>query len=279
MATAGTRTGRRWRVGGQTALGLLIVLALFVAAVFAPAIAPHDPYATRPDHALQAPGGSFWFGTDALGQDIASRVVYGARISLWIALGAVGLACVLGIPVGAVAGYAGGRIDTLLMRAADMLMALPSIVLALTITAALGRGLINVVIAVGIAESPRFARQMRAAVLELRERDFVLAARALGASPPAILWRHILPGALGPLIVIATLGLGTAVLDAAGLGFLGLGAEPGTPEWGTMLSDNVAYLRDYPWICLYPGLAIAATVLGFNLLGDGLRAALDPRSG
>jgi peptide/nickel transport system permease protein len=258
---------------------VVLVGSLAVGAILAPVASPHDPHATNAAHALEAPSVDFPLGTDALGQDIASRVLFGARVSLIIALGAVGLACLLGVPLGAVAGYVGGRLDAVLMRLVDMLMALPSIVLALTITAMLGRGIVNVIIAVGIAESPRFARQMRAAVLELKARDFVLASRALGAGPVRVLLTHVLPGALPPLIVIATLGLGTAVLDAAGLGFLGLGAEPGTPEWGTMLSDNVDYLRDYVWICLYPGLAIALTVLGFNLLGDGVREALDPRLG
>jgi ABC-type dipeptide/oligopeptide/nickel transport system permease subunit len=163
------------------------------------------------------------------------------------------------------------------MRLVDVLLALPSIVLALTISAMLGRGVSNVVIAVGIAEIPRFARQMRASVLALKEQEFVQASRALGAGPLRILFGRILPNALAPLVVVATLGLGAAVLEAAGLGFLGLGAEPGTPEWGTMLSDNRDYLRDSPWISFYPGLAIALTVFGFNLLGDGIREAVDPR--
>lgn len=258
-------------------MGLLLVGALVLAAVAAPELAPHDPHLSRPAHALAPPGGSFPLGTDALGQDIASRVLWGARVSIAIALGAVAVAALVGVPVGAVAGWVGGWLEGLLMRLVDVMMALPSIVLALTITAVLGRGIDNVILAVGLAEAPRFARQMRAAVLELKARDFVLASRALGAGALRLVVLHVLPGALPPLIVIATLGLGTAVLDAAGLGFLGLGAEPGTPEWGTMLSDNVDYLRDYPWICLYPGLAIALSVLGFNLLGDGVQKALDPR--
>lgn len=257
--------------------GSLLVLLLGICALGAPQLAPHDPHRSSPKHALTEPNREFPMGTDALGQDVFSRVLYGARVSLLIAFGAVGFACVTGVPLGAISGYLGGRTDAVLMRALDVLLAMPAIVLALSISAMLGRGTLNVIIAVGIAEAPRFARQMRAAVLEIKNLDYVLAARTLGASGPRIVIRHILPGALGPLLVLATLGLGTAVLDAAGLGFLGLGAEPGTPEWGTMLSDNVDYLRDYPWICLYPGLAIAATVLGFNLLGDGVRAWLDPR--
>jgi len=261
-----------------TIAGLLLLAAVLAAALAAPLLAPRDPHRGSETHALTPPSPDFRLGTDALGRDIFSRVIYGARVSLVIALGSIGLAAAAGVPLGGVAGYAGGRTDAVLMRLVDVLLALPSIVLALTISAALGRGLGNVILAVGVAEIPIFARQMRAAVLELRERDFVLASRALGAGPARILFLRILPNAFAPLVVIATLGLGEAVLSAAGLGFLGLGAEPGTPEWGTMLSDNVDYLREYPWISLYPGLAIALTVLGFNLVGDGVRRALDPRA-
>jgi peptide/nickel transport system permease protein len=264
--------------------GAAIVIALVAAAAAAPLFAPHDParmFDTY-DPATGAstpipPGSRFTLGTDALGRDVLSRVIYGARVSVVIALASIGLAATAGVPLGGIAGYAGGWLDAALMRATDVLLALPSIVLALTISAALGRGVFNVILAVAIAQAPVFARQMRAAVLELRDRDFVVASRALGAGPGRVLFRRILPNALGPLLVIATLGLGEAVLEAAGLGFLGLGAEPGTPEWGTMLSDNVDYLRGFPWIALYPGLAIALVVLGFNLLGDGLRKAFDPR--
>lgn len=259
-------------------VGLALVAVLVIAALAAPALAPHDPQRGHDARALEPPSREFRLGTDSLGRDVLSRVIHGARVSLVIALGSVGLAAAAGVPLGGIAGYAGGRWDALLMRLTDVLLALPSIVLALTISAGLGRGIGNVILAVGIAEAPLFARQMRAAVLELRERDFVTASRALGAGPARILFARILPNAFAPLVVIATLGLGEAVLAAAGLGFLGLGAEPGTPEWGTMLSDNVDYLRGYPWISLYPGLAIALTVLGYNLVGDGIRRALDPKA-
>jgi peptide/nickel transport system permease protein len=265
--------------------GAVILFALVLAAIAAPSLAPHDPAKMHDTYDARTgasaplpPGPEFRLGTDSLGRDVLSRVIWGARISLVIALASIGLAAFAGVPLGGIAGYAGGFADAALMRATDVLLALPSIVLALTISAALGRGLSNVILAVAISQAPVFARQMRAAVLELRERDFVLASRALGAGPARILFARILPNALGPLVVIATLGLGEAVLEAAGLGFLGLGAEPGTPEWGTMLSDNVDYLRGYPWISLYPGLAIALVVLGFNLVGDGARRALDPRA-
>jgi peptide/nickel transport system permease protein len=275
------RSSRRLRAFFRdplVALGAAILLALLVAAAAAPALAPRAPGQSFHERALEAPSRDFRLGTDALGRDVLSRVIYGARVSVLIAAGSIALAALAGVPLGAVAGYAGGALDAVIMRLAEVFLALPSIVLALTIAAALGRGVGNVILAVGIAEAPIFARQARAAVLELREREFVLASRALGAGPLRVLFFRILPNAFAPLVVIATLGLGEAVLSAAGLGFLGLGAEPGTPEWGTMLSDNVDYLRDYPWISLWPGLAIAVTVLGFNLVGDGVRKALDPRA-
>jgi peptide/nickel transport system permease protein len=271
---------RRLRLFARSPAGLAgaaVVLALLAAAIAGPAVAPHDPNKSYGEHALTPESAEFPCGTDAVGKDVWSRVLHGARVSVVIALGAVGLAVLVGVPLGGAAGYAGGRLDALLMRVTDAFLALPSIVIALTIAALLGRGLHNVIVAVAVAEWPRFARQMRAAVLELKGREFVLASQALGAGPLRILFGRILPNAAAPLLVIGTLGLGTAVLEAAGLGFLGLGAEPGTPEWGTMLADNINYLRGYPWIALYPGLAIALTVLGFNLLGDGLREALDPR--
>jgi peptide/nickel transport system permease protein len=274
-----SRKARIFLTSPKGLTGLFLVVLLVGCAVLGPTLAPHDPNVGYTEHALSAPGGDFLMGTDSLGKGIFSQVLHGARISCVIALGAVSLAALLGVPLGGVAGYFGGRVDTVLMRVVDVLLALPSIVLALTISAILGRGIFNVILAVAIAESPKFARQMRAAVLEIKEREFVLASRALGASPWVILFRRILPNAAAPLIVIATLGLGTAVLDAAGLGFLGLGAEPGTPEWGTMLADNRDYLRDYAWIAFYPGLSIALTVLGFNLMGDAAREALDPKLG
>jgi len=271
---------RRWRafLGHPGAvLGLVMLACLLTAGALGTTLAPHDPTESYAAHRLSPPTGDFPCGTDSLGRDVLSRVIAGARVSLLIALSAVGMAALVGIPLGGIAGYAGGRLDTLFMRLMDMLLAMPSIVLALTIAAALGRGLQNVIVAVALTEVPRFARQMRASVLELKEREFVVASRALGAGFFSVLFLRILPNAAAPLIVIATLGLGGAVLEAAGLGFLGLGAEPGTPEWGTMLADERNYLRTYPWTALYPGLAIAATVLAFNLLGDGIREALDPR--
>lgn len=260
-------------------VGLVWATVLVLSAIFAPLVATHDPRALADAEKGVAPSRAHWFGTDNVGRDVYSNVVYGGRISLPIGLVSVGIAATFGILVGGVAGWKGGLWDTILMRAIDVLLAFPSILLALFIVTMLGRGTWKVMIAVGISEIPRFARQMRAEVLTLREREFVLASRALGAPDWVILFFRVLPNALGPLIVIGTLGIATAVLEAAGLGFLGLGAEPSSPEWGTMLADNRDYLQDAWWIAVFPGLAIATTVLAFNLLGDGVRDAYDPRAG
>jgi peptide/nickel transport system permease protein len=260
-------------------IGTVWALVLVLSAVFAPLVSTHDPRALQDREQKAPPSRSHWFGTDNVGRDIYSNVVHGGRISLPIGLVSVGIAASLGILVGGIAGWKGGLWDGLLMRAIDVLLAFPSILLALFIVTMLGRGTWKVMVAVGISEIPRFARQMRAEVLSLKEREFVLASRALGAPDWLILFGRILPNALGPLIVIGTLGIATAVLEAAGLGFLGLGAEPSTPEWGTMLADNRDYLGECWWMAVFPGLAIATTVLAFNLVGDGIRDAYDPRSG
>lgn len=259
--------------------GLAFVVVLALLAVLAPLVTRHAPNALADSEAHQGPSLRHWFGTDNVGRDVYSNVVYGARISLPIGLVSVAIAASLGIFVGGVAGWKAGIWDTVLMAAIDVLLAFPSILLALLIVTMLGRGTWKVMVAVGISEVPRFARQMRAEVLALKEREFVLASRALGAKWHTILFGRILPNALGPLIVVATLGIATAVLEAAGLGFLGLGAEPTSPEWGTMLADNRDYLTTSWWLAVFPGLAISSTVLAFNLLGDGVRDAYDPRTG
>src|SRR5581483_10498416 len=260
-------------------VGLVWATVLVLSAVFAPLVATHDPKRLD-DHALnEPPSRAHWFGTDNVGRDVYSNIIYGGRVSLPIGLISVGIAATIGIFVGGLAGWKGGLWDNVLMRAIDVLLAFPSILLALFIVTMLGRGTFKVMIAVGVSEIPRFARQMRAEVLALREREFVLASRALGAPGWLILFGRILPNALGPLIVIGTLGVATAVLEAAGLGFLGLGAEPSTAEWGAMLADNRSYLHEFWWLAVFPGLAIATTVLAFNLLGDGVRDAYDPRAG
>ncbi len=227
-----------------------------------------------------APPGAFGhpLGSDNLGRDTWSRLVYGSRVSLAVGLFSVAISLGLGTPLGALAGYKGGRLDALIMRSMDLLLAFPSILLAIAIVTVLGNNLTNAMIAVGVVGIPIFARITRASVLSVKELEFVQAARTIGCSNARILWVHILPNCINPLVVQATLSLGTSVLDAAGLSFLGLGAKPPTPEWGTMLADTYRYYEQAPWLVLAPGLAILGMVLGFNLLGDGLRDALDPKT-
>jgi peptide/nickel transport system permease protein len=255
-----------------------IIIGVFVAvAVLAPVLAPYEPLRGRLANRLQAPSSSHWFGTDELGRDVLSRVLFGARISLEIQIAAVGLALVLGTALGVVAGYVGHWSDTLIMRGVDIMMAFPGIFLALAIIAALGTGLANVIIASAIFLVPQFARVVRGSVLTLKEKEFVEAARALGEGDLTIVMRYLLPNSLAPIIVQTTLRMATVLLTASGLSFLGLGVQPPSPEWGAMLSNARAYMITAPHVATVPGLCIMLVVLGFNLLGDGLRDALDPR--
>lgn len=259
-------------------IGLLIILLLFVVAAFAPHIAPYNP--TEDTDLLNryaAPTADHWLGTDELGRDIFSRIVYGSRISIQIGVIAVGISMILGVFLGGVAGFFGRWIDNLIMRLIDILMAFPSILLAIALVAVLGPSLTNAMIAVGIVGVPQFARIVRSTVLSIKETEYIEAARAAGTRNGQILLRHVLPNSMAPIIVQATLSVGTAILDAAGLSFLGLGAQPPSPEWGAMLSDARAALQSAPWVITFPGIAIFLVVLGFNLFGDGLRDALDPR--
>jgi peptide/nickel transport system permease protein len=258
-------------------VGALILFALAVAAVGAPWITPRDPIKTAPRGALVPPGGEHPLGSDQLGRDVLSRVLYGARLSLVVGLISVSIAIVVGTPVGLIAGYYAGRIDAVLMRVIDVMLAFPGILLALAIVSVLTPGLGNVMIAVGLSAVPTYARLVRGSVLSARENLYVEAARAIGGRDVWILRRYILPNVVAPLIVTATLGLGTAILAAAALSFLGLGSQPPTPEWGRMLSEGRDYLREAWWISTFPGLGIMVTVLAMNLLGDGLRDVLDPR--
>ena len=257
--------------------GLIIIILLILLAVLAPFIAPYDPFATDPLQKLQPPSTKHLMGTDGLGRDILSRVLYGTRISLWIAILILVTAGIFGTIVGIVAGYAGGFLDNILMRITDIFMAFPRLILAMAIAAALGPSLTNVVIAISFGAWTVFARLARSRAIAVREEDFVEAARALGASNLRILFKHILPMALSPVIVQATLSMGGIILTAAGLGFLGFGAQPPTPEWGVMVSDGRNFMPHGWWVSTFPGLAIMITVLGFNLLGDGIRDILDPR--
>ncbi|MBI3286693.1 MAG: ABC transporter permease [Chloroflexi bacterium] len=272
-------------------LGMAMLGALGLLAIFAPLIATHDPIqvligieeverrappcihllgcsADQPQHI---------FGTDGNVRDLFSRVVYGSRFSLFIGFSTVGFAIIVGGLLGAVAGYAGGRVDNAIMRVMDVLLAFPALLLAIAIVAVLGPGLINALLAIGIVSIPVYARVMRASVLSVKEMEFVLAARAVGASPSRILFGHILINSVTPLVVQGTLGIASAILDAAALSFLGLGAQPPTPEWGSMLGTERNQVFTAPHLVFFPGLAIMITVLSFNLLGDGLRDALDPR--
>jgi peptide/nickel transport system permease protein len=272
-------SGRRHGLGRQRGaiVGLVILGGLALMALGAPWLSPRDPIRTAARDALQPPGARFVLGSDQFGRDVASRVLHGARVSLTVGLISVSIAVALGAPLGLVSGYYGGRLDGLIMRVMDVLLAFPGILLALAIVSVLTPGLTNVMIAVGLSAVPTYARLVRASVLSARENLYVEAARALGGRDLGILTRYILPNVVAPLIVTATLGLGTAILSAAALGFLGLGSQPPQPEWGRMLSEGRDYLREAWWISTFPGLGIMLTVLAMNLLGDGLRDILDPR--
>lgn len=258
-------------------LGGLLIAALLATAVFAPVVAPHNPLDQSFPRQLQPPSWGYPLGTDEFGRDILSRIIFGARIALGIGALAVGIAVALGVPFGLIAGYFGGRLDTAIMRTMDVLLAFPYLLLALIVVTLLGFGLTNVMIAVGLVYVPQYSRIVRSVTLSVRQRLFVEAAHALGGSTLRIMLRHVLPNCLAPIIVQTTLSLGWAIVNAAGLSFLGLGAQPPTPEWGAMLTSGREYMRNAPWITTFPGLAILLTALGFNLLGDGLRDALDPR--
>ena len=256
---------------------MIIILVLIIVAIFTPLLAPFDPIKVDLFNRYQAPSGTHWLGTDELGRDILSRLIYGSRISIQVGVIAVGIALIIGTFLGAVSGYFGKWIDMIVMRIIDILMAFPSILLAIALVAVMGKGLTNTMIAVGIVGIPQFARIVRSSVLSVKETEYVEAGRAIGAKSSRILFRHVLPNCLAPLIVQTTLSIGTAILDAAGLSFLGLGAQPPEAEWGAMLNAGREALQSSPWVVLFPGIAILITVIGFNLLGDGLRDALDPR--
>jgi peptide/nickel transport system permease protein len=258
--------------------GLAIVTALTVLAVTAPWVAPADPLRGSLEVSLRAPSGAFWLGTDVQGRDILSRVLYGARLSLAVGLVSQGVASVLGVSLGLAAGYYGRWLDATIMRLADVTLAFPSLLLLIAIAAAVNPSLPVVFVVIGVVGWAGMARLVRGEVLGLRTREYVQAARALGASDFRILSRHLLPGVAAPVIVAATLGVGGAIMAEAALSFVGLGARPPTPSWGAMVADGRDLLRVAPWVSLFPGLAIGLTVLGVNLLGDGLRDALEVRA-
>ena len=257
-------------------IGGVIVLFFLLVALLADFVAPYD-YAERSEDLLQPPSAEHWFGTDETGRDIFSRVLYGTRISLRVGFFAITGSIIIGSFLGLIAGFYGGWRDVIISRLFDILLAFPSILLAIAIVAMLGPGLNNALLAIAIINIPTFGRLMRSQVLSVKQEDFVLAARAMGMTNRRILFRHILPNSWTPIMVQGTLGFATAVIEAAALGFLGLGAQPPHPEWGTMLADARGFIQLAPWTMVFPGLAIMLTVLGFNLLGDGLRDVLDPR--
>ena len=274
--------GQLWRNKTSVA-GLIVVAGFVLAAIFAPSLSPHDPVETALYDQLKPPawkdGGSDKniLGTDDLGRDIFSRIIYGARVSLTVAVVSVGLAFVLGTLLGSISGYYKGALDNVIMRIMDIILAFPYLLLAIVVVAFLGPSLQNAMIAIGITYVPRFARIVRGSVLEEYEKDYVMAAKAVGARDWRIIFIAILPNCLGPLIVLTTLSFASAILDAAALSFLGLGAQPPTPEWGAMIASSRSLILRASWVMTFPGIAILFAVLGFNLLGDGLRDALDPR--
>src|ERR1700694_3417416 len=258
-------------------VGLAVILVLVCAAVLAQLIAPYNPYAVALETRLQPPDGTHLLGTDELGRDILSRLIFGARVSLWVGVVTVALSGVIGVSGGLVAGYLGGYWDVVIMRLVDVFLAFPVIILAIAIVAVRGPGLTNVLIALALVYWTTYARVARSVVLILREEEYTWAARTLGASAPRIMLRHLLPNAIAPLVVLASLGMGNAIVSEAALSFLGLGIQPPEASWGSMLNVGVGFLRDASFLSITPGLAIFVTVLGFNVLGDGLRDARDPR--
>ncbi|MCC6098916.1 MAG: ABC transporter permease [Coriobacteriaceae bacterium] len=266
-------------VTAMVSLGFIALVALLaiLSAIF-PQILPYDPYAQDLSQSFAAPSAAHWFGCDQQGRDIFSRVIVGGQVSLTVGLLSVSISLVVGVTLGAIAGYKGGKVDTVIMRCMDVLLAVPSILLAITFMAALGKGIDKAVVAIGLVSIPEYARIVRSQILSVKENDYVSAARVIGDSDAKIIFRHVLPNVAPSIIVRATLGISSAILDAAALGFLGLGVQPPQAEWGDMLGRGRNYIFQAPHAMIYPGLAITLTVLAFNLLGDGIRDAVDPKS-
>lgn len=270
---------RRLKKNKMAMLGLTILVMLALTAIFADVIADYDTKVIAQDipNRLQGPSMEHWCGTDEFGRDIFARLVHGSRVSLVVGLISVSISLFIGGALGAIAGYYSGRVDNVIMRIMDIFLAVPSILLAMTIVAALGTSLVNVMLAIGVSGVPGYARIVRASVMSIKDQEFVEASRAIGAKSPTTIFREILPNCLAPIIVQATLSVAGAILSTASLSFIGLGVQPPSPEWGAMLSGGRNYLRDALHLTLFPGLAIVITILALNLLGDGLRDALDPR--
>jgi len=267
---------RRLRANRLTVVGTTLTLLIIALALLANQVAPYDPIVLNARHRLEAPSAEFRFGTDRLGRDVLSRVVHGARSSLGIAATSVTLSVILGSALGLFAGYFGGAIDLVIGRIMDVLFSFPALLLAIAVAAMLGPGVRNTALAIAVVYTPLFARVIRGPVISERHRDYVLAARVIGASHAAIIYRHILPNVVSPIIIQTSAALSTAILIEAALSYIGLGTQPPAPSWGTMLSEGRTFLETAPWMSIFPGLAIALTVLAFNLVGDGLRDAFDP---
>lgn len=268
-----------WRAlrGRGATVGLVLVALFLLLVIFAPWIAPYDPDDQDLSAALSAPSADHWFGADQYGRDVLSRVIFGSRYALVVIVVADGLALLLGGGFGLVAGFVGGKVDAAIMRLTDVLLAFPYLLLALIIVAALGPSFTNSIIAIGIIYTPQYARLMRGQVLAVQALDYVWAARSVGAGQLRVMLRHVLPNSFSPVLVMATLQAGSVVVETAGLSFLGLGAQPPSPDWGALLADGQSYFLSAWWIATFPGLAIFLVVLGFNLVGDALRDQLDPR--
>jgi len=267
---------RRLRANRLTVIGTMLTLLIVALALLANQVAPYDPLVLNARHRLEGPSSDFRFGTDRLGRDILSRVVHGARSSLGIAATSVTVSVILGSALGLFAGYFGGAIDLVIGRIMDVLFSFPALLLAIAVAAMLGPGVRNTALAIAVVYTPLFARVIRGPVISERHRDYVLAARVIGASHAAIIYRHILPNVVSPIIIQTSAALSTAILIEAALSYIGLGTQPPAPSWGTMLSEGRTFLETAPWMSIFPGLAIALTVLAFNLVGDGLRDAFDP---
>lgn len=268
---------RAFRKNKIAMAGLIMIIFFILIALLAPVIAPYDYKAQELADRLKPPSSEHWFGTDDLGRDLFTRVLYGARISLWVGTFSVVGSIILGTLLGILAGFYGRWVDMIISRIFDILLAFPSILLAIAIVAILGPSLQNALLAIAIVNIPTYGRLVRAKVLGLKNEEYITAARSIGMKDSGILLRHILPNSLTPIIVQGTLGIATAIIEAAALGFLGLGAQPPAPEWGKMLSDSRQFIATAPWTVVFPGVSIMLTVLAFNLMGDGLRDALDPR--
>lgn len=269
----------RQNVPAMVSLAVIAILALVaIITAVAPQVLPADPYAQDLSASSQAPSAVHWFGTDQQGRDIFCRILVGSQISLTVGVLSVAISLVIGVALGAIAGYKGGAVDTVIMRLMDMMLAIPSILLAIAFMAALGRGIDKAIIAIGFVSIPEYARIVRSQVLAVKQADYVAAARVIGDTDAVIIWRHVLPNVMPSIIVRATLGISAAILDAAALGFLGLGVQPPAAEWGDMLGRGRNYIFSAPHTMIFPGLAITVTVLAFNLLGDGIRDAFDPKA-